>query len=225
VQEFCLTPGTMLAVRATLSEARLGRYLLAAEGDADLALRLYVWNVRLCEAFYLPCQMVEIACRNTIARALAEHYGARWFAHEPFCSTLPNRLRDELDKAALHQRAKHGSRLTGDHIIGTLTFGFWVHLMTRGFAFTLWKRGFRAYFPYMPSGTSQMDLYQRMDRARMFRNRIAHHDAVFDKRPTAEHASLLVLIGWICADTHWLLARLTRVPRTINARPRVVGFG
>jgi hypothetical protein len=50
---------------------------------------------------------------------------------------------------------------------------------------------------------------------------IAHHDAVFDKRPTAERGNILIVTGWICLETRWLLARVTRVPHTINMRPKL----
>jgi hypothetical protein len=217
---FSLTPATLRAVQTTLSPARLARYLPAAGGNADLALRLYLWNARICEAFYLPCQIAEVACRNVIARALADRYGMHWYNHEPFLSILPNRLRDEVDKVVGHERARHGVSLTMDHVISNLTFGFWVHLLTKGFDFILWKRGMSPYFRHAPAGMARLDLHQRVDRVRMFRNRIAHHEAVFDKRPMAEHNNIFLVVGWICVETQWLLAQLAGVARTINSRPR-----
>ncbi len=45
-EETSLTPATLRAVEATLSPARLSRYLAAADGNLELALRLYIWNAR-----------------------------------------------------------------------------------------------------------------------------------------------------------------------------------
>ncbi len=55
----------------------------------------------------------------------------------------------------------------------------------------------------------------------VIRNRIAHHRAVFDKRPMAEHTNMVALIGWICLDVRWMLGHLTKVPGAINLRPRL----
>jgi hypothetical protein len=137
----------MKAVRGTLSAPRLGRYLPAANGDPHLALRLYVWNARLCEAFYLPCQLAEVACRNAVARALVGKYGANWCADSRFHSILPNHLRAELDKVNTEERVRRGiADLTVDHIVAGLTFGFWVALLTAKFDFTIWKGGMLPFF-------------------------------------------------------------------------------
>lgn len=216
---FSLTTSTMQAVTHVLTPHRLGRYLAAANGDQHLALRLYIWNARLCEAFYLPCQMAEVACRNAIARALTEHYGMHWHNDEHFRSVLPKRLRCELENAVLLSQQHRGG--SADRVAGALTFGFWVHLLTKGFDFILWKSGMSGCFPNAPSGIARGDIHRRVDRVRMFRNRIAHHDAVFDRQPTSEHGNIVQTVGFVCPETQWLLVRLSRVPRTINARPRI----
>jgi hypothetical protein len=218
---FSLTPETFRAVTATLSEARLARYLPAADGDPRLAFELYLWNARICEAFYLPCQIMEVACRNAIARAVADRFGAAWFRHDGFQAGLPSRLREEMGRAVAQEGARHGDRLAADHVIGSLTFGFWVHLLTKGFEHTLWRHGMGPYFPHAPPGVRRVDLHQRIDRGRMFRNRIAHHEAVFDKRPAAEASNIGAVVGWVCLDTQWVVGRTASVSRVINLRPRL----
>ena len=49
-----------------MSPARLDRFVPAARGDRNHALRLYIWNARLCEKFYLPIQLAEVTMRNAI---------------------------------------------------------------------------------------------------------------------------------------------------------------
>jgi hypothetical protein len=217
---FSCAPATMRAIEATLSVPRLARYMTAANGDPHLALRLYLWNARVCEAFYLPCQIAEVACRNAIIASLIDLYGLHWNREERFRTILPHRLRDQLDRLTADQRPQHGNPSDAWHVVPGLTLGFWTHLLTKSFDFTLWKRGVTRRFPHVPPGTTRGDLHLRIDQARVFRNRIAHHEAIFDKRPTAEHNNLLTIVGWICPDTQWLLAQLTDVPRAINIRPR-----
>jgi hypothetical protein len=60
----------------TLSQARLGTYMLAAGHDEARALALYQWNALLGEAFHLPIQSVEIALRNRINAVLVAAFGA-----------------------------------------------------------------------------------------------------------------------------------------------------
>src|SRR5437868_3775751 len=126
---YSCVPGTFSAIEGSLSPARLGRYLNAAGGDKHLALRLYVWNARMGEAFYLPSQIAEVCIRNAIHKALCSKHGPQWFNLAAFRCTLPNRLRDELDKVIDSERGAYGAGMTADHIVSGLTFGFWSHLL------------------------------------------------------------------------------------------------
>ena len=67
---FSCTPSALKNIEGTISPARLGRYAGSAGVDKQKALQLYVWNARLCEAFYLPIQLCEVAIRNAIHGAL-----------------------------------------------------------------------------------------------------------------------------------------------------------
>ena len=206
---FSCTPATLRAVEATLSREHLSPYLTAAKGDRHLALQFYVWNARICEAFYLPCQIAEIACRNAIVIALVARYGAGWSRDERFRFTLPGRLRAQLGRAC-----------DGEGGVAGLTLGFWTHLLSTGFDFTLWKTGVVVAFPHAPLGVTRNVIYDRVNQLRIFRNRIAHHATVFDKRPIAEHQNLLTTVAWVSPETRWLVGGLSGVSRTINARPK-----
>jgi hypothetical protein len=68
----------------TLSNERFGKYLTAAGGDIDRAIRLYVWNSHVGEAFHTPIQTVEVALRNSINHALVAKFGANWWQDPGF---------------------------------------------------------------------------------------------------------------------------------------------
>lgn len=220
---FSCTPETQNALERTLSAARLSRYLPAAKGDRYQALRLYIWNVRLCEAFYLPCQIAEVSIRNSISGVLAKHFKSeRWYAKGSFRGLLPDRLIGELDSIITEKSREHGSQLTHDHIIAGLSFGFWSHTLTRNFEKAgIWPASIQLAFPNAPRGTDRNAAYWKINEIRSFRNRIAHHYAVFDKAPSAMHAKLIEVISWSCQDTAWLVKHLSRVSQTINSRPQV----
>ena len=62
------------ALKLSISSDRLATYLKATGFDDDRALRLYLWNAIVGEAFHLPIQAVEVGLRNCINFALCADY-------------------------------------------------------------------------------------------------------------------------------------------------------
>lgn len=217
---FSCSPATYSAIESSLSAPRLSRYLPAANGDKHFAFRLYVWNARICEDFYLPTQITEVAIRNAVHKALMRRYGVDWDQRGDFLCTLPKRLTEALSDARDSERNQQGTRLTINHLVSSLSFGFWVHLTTQDYGHLIWKQGVRAEFPNFPKKGKLFELHAALDRFRMFRNRVAHHNAVFDKSPTAELRRMQEIVGWICPETLWVMNELSNVSRTINQRPK-----
>lgn len=213
-------PETYSALRRSLSEARLARYLGEAKGDPHYGLRLYVWNARICEALYLPTQIGEVAVRNAIHTALCGKHGDEWHKRGGFLCTLPDRLKQELESVLREERTAYGSGMTLDHVISGLSFGFWTHLLTKNYQDVLWPAQFRHAFPSKPKEITRQVLHERVNRLRVLRNRIAHHKPIFDRSPTAEYQNLLDLLSWICADTRWFVVTTSRVAQVIGDRPR-----
>lgn len=217
---FSCSPATYGAIEATFSAPRLSRYLPAAQGDKHLALRLYVWNARVCEAFYLPIQITEVSIRNAIHKALTRRYEEDWDKRGDFLCTLPKRLSDALSDARDSERNQQGTKLTVNHLVSSLSFGFWVHLTTQDYGHLIWKHGVQNEFPGFPKKGKLYELHSALDRFRLFRNRVAHHNAIFDKSPTAELQKMQEIVGWICPETLWIMQELSNVSRVINSRPK-----
>jgi hypothetical protein len=217
---FSLMPNVFAAVESALSPARLGRYL-PASGDKQMALRLYVWNARLCEQFILPVQLAEICVRNMLNQELILKFGALWYENPSFLSPLPDRLKLEINQAVRTEQAQQGSRFTVDHLVSALSFGFWVHLTTQSAIRLLWGGKLPPAFPNLPAGTKDRQVFDKIDRLRKFRNRLAHHNAIFDKGPAAEYRNIQDIIGWISPDTLWLMRQLVNPAAVINQRPRI----
>src|SRR4051794_19174016 len=78
----------------SISADRFARYESDMGGDADLALRLYVWNIAVTSAFWGPLQVLEVTLRN----ALHERLTAR-FSREDWWKARP------LTLTGVHQRA------------------------------------------------------------------------------------------------------------------------
>ncbi len=219
---YSLVPSARLAVERTLSAQRLGRYLPAANGNPNLAFRLYLWNIRLCEAFYLPSHMCEIALRNGLHEALKLKYGREdWHLDNRVLALLPTRLHAEMFHVLGRAQADHGAATTVHHVVSGLSLGFWNNFLSGSYRHLLWSNGIQSAFPLAPSQETQQSAYDRVEQFRNWRNRIFHHNAIFDKRPTAELQNMDVLLGWCCRDTQLLTRQETAVSRIINARPRI----
>lgn len=217
---FSCTPVTLQRVEGALSEARLGRYLKDTGKDKHFALRLYIWNVRMCESFYLPTQICEVALRNAIHKALRGKHGENWHERGSFLCTLPERLKNELHDVCREERAAYGRAMTIDHIVSGLSFGFWIHLLTKNYEDVFWPTYFEQCFPNKPKAIGRQAIYDRADKFRVHRNRIAHHKPIYDRTPNAEYQNILELISWVCEETHWFVKYVSGVSRCISERPR-----
>jgi hypothetical protein len=218
---FSCVPNTLNSIEATLSSARLSRYLHAAKGDKQLALRLYVWNARLCESLYFPLQTAEVAVRNAIQKPVRKRFGSFWYREPKFMNILPKRMKNELAETVYKETARRGAALNEDHIIAGISFGFWVHLMTRSFDKHLWANGIGQSFPGADPKVDRETVYVMLNYMRNFRNDVMHHYAIFDRGPQAQFQNILQITKLVCPETHWLASHLSRVSQVINARPRI----
>jgi hypothetical protein len=209
------------AIETTLQTERILRYLPAANMDTVGAFRLYLWNCALCEAFYISLHFSEIVCRNAIHKRLVERCGNKWFENQTFLGILDNGFNREVLAAIDGERRQHGARLTSHHIVSALNFAFWEHLMTKRFERLLWRQGILGSFPNAPTGIGREDIRRLIETVRRWRNRIAHHRAIFDKGPSKKHQDALLLIQWACRETGEWVAASSKVPSAIALRPNL----
>lgn len=217
---FSMIPVPWAALERSLSASRLKRYFAVAGRDQNLAFRYYVWNADSCASFYFPLQITEIVIRNAIGEALARRYGPDWHQDKIFFSVLPSQNKQDLIKVCKKERKKQGARFTRDHVISSLSLGFWVSLTTTKFEHLLWNEGLCKYFPHLPDGVSLKVLHEALESVRVFRNRVAHYEAVFDKKPSAAFQNMQKIVGWVCSETLSIMNESSNVSQVINKRPR-----
>lgn len=204
---------------AAMQRERLMRYLPASGGDERLALRFYLWNCALCEAFHLSTHYAEIVCRNTLSRVLVAKLGERWFDNQTFYRLLDPHFQGDLNAAIQKEAESHGANMTSHHIVSALHFGFWDHLATKRFNRLIWANGAAGVFRHCGLMTKREDIHGKIESVRRWRNRIAHHSAIFDKGPSRKHADALELIRWSCPVTAAWVASQSRVPMILSLRP------
>ncbi|MEY2942236.1 MAG: hypothetical protein RLY97_250, partial [Pseudomonadota bacterium] len=105
------------AIIRALHDDRIDRYLPATYGNQEDALRIYLWNCALCEAFYLPLHFAEIVIRNAINNHLIERLGDRWFENRTFIKILNQHYQDDLDDLLQAELLRHGDNLTCHHLV------------------------------------------------------------------------------------------------------------
>lgn len=207
------------AVIAAMHDDRISRYMPAAGGSQADAFRLYLWNCALCEAFYLPLHIAEISVRNAIHHRLSERLGEQWYDNGTFKNILANRQDDDLASAVREERQRHGVLMSRHHLVSSLSFGFWQHLLTNRFNRLLWPRGMAEAFPNLPNSMRRSDVHDRVEIIRKWRNRIAHHKAIFDEGPTRRYQETVQLIRWVCHDVADWVTETSTVSEAVALRP------
>ncbi|MBF0167280.1 MAG: Abi family protein [Alphaproteobacteria bacterium] len=219
-QLFSLTRGAFRNVENALSPGRLSRYMHEARQDPHTALRLYLWNVRLCESAYLACQVAEVSYRNAVHQVLRTRYPGWWVDRNRFIPQLPKRLRDELDRV-VKDVIKNHSADPEDYVVSGLSLGFWLHMTSKSFRKNLFVSASPLLCRSLPAGLGVDDVYDAVDKLRNFRNRIAHHKPIFDRNPDSHVRRAKEIVSWFDGDTYWLVEQICRFNGTYASKPSV----
>jgi hypothetical protein len=169
--------------------------LAASNGDLSVALRLYEENTRLAEAFYTPLQCLEVCFRNCLEGQLAARYGIDWYGNGSirFSVGSDQQIHDAISQLNIARRP-----ITAAEIIPELKFAFWVGILAAHYDNTLWRQSlFRAFHAGRPRNV----VHGRFNALRRFRNRVMHHEPIFDRPLQQLHDEIIEAIGWMCRDT------------------------
>lgn len=210
---FRRTPQVDALLQQTLSQERLSRYLAARDGDLDAAIALYEQNSRISEAFYIPLQGLEICLRNSLHGQMNARYGDDWIRTSS--APLDNNTGLWIDEAIREFKVPRDTVPTGS-IVAELKFAFWVSLLGKRYDATLWRQAlFRAFLP--GGGTKRSMVHNRMNALRRLRNRIAHHEPIFERDLQATHNEIIEAIRWMCPHTSQWINAQSRVCDVLDA--------
>lgn len=207
----------MQAIENTLGPGRISRYMSEAAQDRNYAIQLYLWNTQICQAFYFPLQVAEIAVRNACQEALRYTYKQNWYDEQKFIHQLKPDFRSEISRVTADEKGQHG-QITDGHVVSGLSFGFWEHMLSKNFQLVLWKGGVKHQFPGSPI-VPISKVRERVEEIRIWRNRIAHYRTVFDRKPQAMHEKIIELIGWRNPLAETTIRSMSTVLNVIGNRP------
>lgn len=202
----------------TLSQARMGTYMLEAGHDEARALQLYQWNAQLGEAFHLPIQAVEIALRNRINAVLVSKFGADWWSRTAFLSLADGRQIAAIDEAKA-RFGKRGQAVVTGQIVAGLSFGFWVSMLDARYNPSVWSHALATGFPDLPAGKSRDDLQKVSRQIAKFRNRISHHEPIFKANITQEYSRCMEMLMWLCRHKQKWIKPQCKVMTVLRLKP------
>lgn len=189
------------ALEEDMSLERFERYLDWASGDRSNAFRLYALNTQISEALYTPLQMLEVILRNKIHHVLTETHHENWFDEKNVLLLHRQRIKIAKAREALIDLRKP---VTSGRIVASLTLGFWTSMFNKEYE-TLWRKTLHRIAVRDDSrNLSRKHVASLVTRARILRNRIAHHEPVLHWNLPQHHAETLTLIGWMSpAAAEW----------------------
>ena len=193
------------SIRNALTSARLGTYESATKATPTLtgALALYAWNAQVAAAMLGPLHICEVVIRNAVADAIAAVYGAQWPWSASFVRSLPNPPHGYQARQDL--RNVSAGKISVGKVIPELKFVFWQTLFTQRFDHRLWQPHLKTVLPYLDTAKSIPELrrliYTELEQLRKLRNRIAHHEPIFQRNLSDDLQKAYELIALRCPVT------------------------
>lgn len=204
------------------SAQRMSTYAASCEGDFAAAMALYRWNATITAAFWEPIGHLEVALRNTLSSQLAARHQrlrrpGEWLDDPE--RELSDRARGVIGAARARVRQK-GKRASEGQMISELSFGFWRFLVTKKLT-GLWP-DLASAFPHAPDRKRET-VEGPVARLHDFRNRLAHHQRIWNRSPAARYEDLMIVAGYIDADLPAWIVGNSSVPNLLRRdRPSTV---
>jgi hypothetical protein len=205
-----------------LSESRFATYLAAGGSDEVKAIALYGWNARLSAALILPAHFAEVATRNAVADALALVYrDARWPWNPTFENSMPSPAGSAYSPRRDLIRTRNREPTTGK-VIAELKFAFWQSMFTARHDVRVWMPHIFSVFPNSSGITARalrQRVYEDLEQIRRMRNRIAHHEPIFNRDHSDDLRRMIELVEMRCMETAAWVSAMEDASVLIAERP------
>ena len=214
-QPFAYEESEISSLVSTVSSTRISTYRQQVESDAE-ALQLYTWNTAAAAAFYGPLQTLEVTLRNAVHDLMRKAHGTTWFDN----GQLLRQAEQGKVETAVQHLDELGKQPTAGRVIAELHFGFWVALFANAYDTTIWRTDLHRIFT--PRVKSRQGLHDALDRLRTLRNRIAHHEPIFQRRLQDDYKRICNITGFLSPPTLAWLRHHSRVSDVLAVQPDAV---
>ena len=215
---YSYTQSSLTALEKSFSQDRMQGYLQAMGNDPEKAFELYAWNTRISSELFIPLQGVEISLRNALHNELSNAFGSYWFDNLPI-PLLP-RTQNQISQTKQMLRSRNRS-ITPSAVISELSFGFWIALLGRGqqnsYETRLWIPHLHKAFPN--ANVSRSSVHQPLDKLRKLRNRIAHHEPIFNRNIQNDYQTMLQMCQLIDTEMAQWVKHHNNVDAVLVERP------
>jgi ribosomal protein S18 acetylase RimI-like enzyme len=172
-----------------ISEPRLSKYLARYNGNGEMALQQYTWNLAASAALWGPIAVMEVVLRNALHGQMAASVGHdTWWESERI-----HLLEGERTKVseALSKLATDGNPdPSADDAVAATSLALWAELLTAGLArdprFSyhqrMWEPRLVLAFPHR-GRLGRREIWGLVNDVRKVRNRIAHHSPAWHDDP------------------------------------------
>lgn len=230
------------ALDRSITPTRMSTYLSEADGDADRARELYLWDRDLAVAFLADLAILEVALRNAMSAQLEAKWGSVWYEN-------PDMPLDDRSMNTLHAAwTRVPEPKTAGKLVAQCMFGFWRGLLDKGDHAgktprrvrcdyeVLWRGVLdKAFLGGRAQAKADNQRWNReyalsvVSRVNELRNRVAHHEPLVRGFPlpgqatriTAQeaHDDTLRLAAMLDRDLHSFLLSRSQVPDLLRKRP------
>lgn len=177
------------------------------------------WEMSAAKATYELLRSLEIILRCTISTRLSSHYGREdwWKAPRLQLTHVSTKILETAEK----KLRDAGASSTPTAILRQVPLGFWVGLLGSGLDYEtqVWRpvsHGFPGY------RGRRGPLYDRLNRLRVLRNKVAHQERIGDPGLADDRQSILTSIGYMSeVVARRVDAADTALPQLLRSRPEV----
>lgn len=198
-----------------ISQERLVNYLRASGYDEEKALRLYGWNIQISESFYPLLSAAEVCLRNLISSRMIALYGDEWWDNAIYLDQIRGGKR--IVRTA-KDKIRRSGRVTSGKMIAELNFGFWSKMLLPYHKDVFWD-DFNQCFENLPDDITYEMLFERCDKVCDFRNRIFHHEPIFNRDISKDYQGIMELIKWLSPEKAIWIKDYSRVMTVLRNKP------
>lgn len=199
-------------IKNALSHPRLATYEKYTQ-NTEQALSLYQWNLQISSALFECLAVCEVVIRNTVANAMQAEHGADWAFNVRFVRSMQQNRRNEL----LNARQE-----TTEQAICELPFVFWQGFFTVRFDDEIWKKHWAVALPNAKHADLQAmrtEVFENLEKIRKLRNRIAHHEPIFNRNPQGDYKRIIKIISYCSQDTADWVKSCQRIDELLKIKP------
>ena len=206
------------AIEKNLSINRLSTYRNAilnflGQDSVEFAIELYEWNAKLSASFILPLHIYEVTLRNAISEAIEMRYGADWPINPAFLNSISWNQKKDLAAAA-------SNYTTVGKVLPELKLVWFENMLKNNYNQRIWVPYIKTVFPHS-AGPDEDTIRDALKNdcffIRKLRNRIAHHEPIFNQpNLTNLLPAIIKAIDWRCAISKAWLSNLEEVTRLMT---------